>query len=31
MARVTSGGAEIDDLIEHVGRTLMPAAGGARS
>jgi alkanesulfonate monooxygenase SsuD/methylene tetrahydromethanopterin reductase-like flavin-dependent oxidoreductase (luciferase family) len=27
----TSGGAEIDDLIEHVGRPLMPAAGGARS
>jgi hypothetical protein len=27
----TSDGAEIDDLIEHVGRTLLPAAGGASS
>jgi hypothetical protein len=27
----TSDGVEIDDLIEHVGRTLLPAAGGASS
>lgn len=27
----TSDGVEIDDLIKHVGRTFMPAAGGASS